>query len=170
MAREGGILMVSALPALESEGAVQMVWWSQEETLFADDIMMEGLSATSTSAAAGTFIRCVNEHYGMRASVGRAGKSRGMAYGVVDEDEIVLGDLWLDHQDGQTLSEAEVIAEDKFLVEKAEGIWMGEPDRTVKRTSKAVYLGTRCTQDGGFSVELAHRLNQGNRAWIRHRA
>ena len=63
-----------------------------------------------------------------------------------------------------------VIAEDKFLVEKAKGIWMGEPGRTVKRTSKAAYLGTRCTQDGGFSVELAHRLNPGNRAWIQHRA
>ena len=99
--------MVSALPALKSEGEVQMVWWSQEETLFADDIMMEGLSATSTSAAAGTFIRCVTAHSGMRASAGRAGKSRGMAYGAVTADEIVLRDLWLDHQDGQTLGEAE---------------------------------------------------------------
>jgi len=106
----------------------------------------------------------------MRASAGRAGKSRGMAYGDVTADEVVQGDLWLDHQDGQTLGEAEAIAEAKFIVEKAKGTWMGEPDRTVKRTSKAVYLGTRCTQDGGFSVELAHRLNQGNRAWIRHRA
>ena len=79
VSREGGIPMVSALPALESQGAVQMVlWWSQEETLFADDIMMEGLSATCTTAAAGTFIRCVNEHSGICVHLSDGLVSRGV--------------------------------------------------------------------------------------------